>query len=134
MTVPAEIVIKAIDTAPYNMGVNGADWLASPGNIAIAYDDGGVVTFDLESWNTYQAHFLLTAHGRQAVMQVEEAFSTMFTQHGAELIFGLVPDDRRDVKLVARWAGAKSVGKRATPHGVCELFVLSNLMFFKRAN
>lgn len=131
---PAEIVIRAIERAPYNQGLKGADWLASDGNIAVTFDDSGVVLFDCEGWNRYQAHFLLAARGREAIEQVREAFRQMFEQHGAQLIFGLVPDFRRDVKMVARWAGAKSAGKRNTPDGVCELFVLSNLMFFKRAN
>lgn len=134
MSLSAETVIEAIRNAPYNMGVDGADWLASAGNVAIAFEDGGVVLFDHEADNTYQAHFLLRAHGREAIEQVRKAFRTMFEQHAAELIFGLVPDWRRDVKLVARWAGARSVGKRNTPEAVCELFVLSNLMFFKRTN
>lgn len=134
MGTSAQTVIEAINAAPYNMGVSGADWLASPDNIAIAFDDGGVVLFECEGFNQYQAHFLLAAHGREAIGQVREAFRTMFEQHGATLLFGLVPDHRRDVKLVARWAGAKSAGKRATSNGLCELLVLSNLMFFKRAN
>lgn len=134
MSTPAEIVIQAIEQAPYNMGLAGADWLASEGNTPITFDDGGVVLFDFEGGNTYQAHFLLVARGRAAVDQVRSAFRTMFEQHDAELIFGLVPDLRRDVKLVARWAGAKSAGKRNTSYGPCELFVLSNLMFFKRTH
>ena len=134
MNLPAETVIRAIDQAPYNMGVSGADWLASQGNIAITFDDGGVVLFDHESRRKYQGHFLLNAHGRRAIDQVKQAFASMFEQHGAELLFGLIPDFRRDVKMVARWAGAKAVGKRQTPYGDCELFVLSNLMYFKKAS
>lgn len=134
MRTPTETVIQAIERAPYNMGLAGADWLASEGNVPITFDDGGVVLFDFEDRGTYQAHFLLSTHGRRAIDQVRSAFRTMFEQHDAELIFGLVPAQRRDVKLVARWAGAKSVGPRNTPEGPCDLFVLSNLMFFKRTN
>ena len=56
----------------------------------------------------------------------------MFDIHGADLIFGLVPDFRRDVKLLARWVGMKSAGIRMTDEGPCELFVLSAPM--KRVN
>ncbi|MBA4174702.1 MAG: hypothetical protein C0511_19130 [Hyphomicrobium sp.] len=129
-----QAVIEAIARAPYNMGVSGAAWLASKGNVPIVFADGGVVLFECEGLNHYQAHFLLTAHGRKAIEQVRDAFRQMFEQHRAQLIFGLVPTQRRDVKMVARWAGAKSVGNRETPHGRCELFVLSSLMFFKGAN
>jgi hypothetical protein len=134
MNLYSETVIRAIEKAPYNMGLTGAAWLASEGNKAVTFDDCGVVLFDHEGGHEYQAHFLLNTHGRQAVEQAKCAFRIMFTQHRAELIFGLVPDFRRDVKMVARWAGAKSVGKRKTAYGDCELFVLSNLMFFKKAD
>ncbi|MBA4165821.1 MAG: hypothetical protein C0510_14565 [Erythrobacter sp.] len=116
------------------MGVSGAAWLASEGNVPIVFDDGGVVLFECEGWNRYQVHLLLAARGREAIAQVRDAFRQMFEQHGAQLVFGLIPTQRRDVKMVARWAGAKSAGNRDTPHGRCELFVLSNLMFFKGAN
>lgn len=129
-----QTVIEAIARAPYNMGVSGAAWLASEGNVPIVFDDGGVVLFECEGPNHYQVHLLLVARGREAIAQVRDAFRQMFKQHGAQLVFGLIPACRRDVKMVARWAGAKSAGNRDTPHGRCELFVLSNLMFFKGAN
>jgi hypothetical protein len=53
----------------------------------------------------------------------------MFEDHGATLIIGLVPDHRRDVKLLSRWIGGKSAGMRATSNGPCELFVLSDDMW-----
>ena len=134
MPVPAEIITQAIEQAPYNMGLTGAAWLASEGNVPVTFDDGGVILFDYEGETTYQGHFLLQSHGRKAVDQVKQAFAQMFNQHGAHLLFGLIPDERRDVKLVARWAGARSVGKRVTPYGPCEMFVLSNLMFFRKVN
>lgn len=131
MPLPASQIIEAIETAPYNCGVSGAAWMASLGNISFDFDDGSVILFDWEGGKEYQVHFLMKSRGRKAIGQVREAFRTMFTQHGAELIFGLVPDRRRDVKLMARWVGGKSAGRRMTPNGLCELFVLSNIMYFK---
>lgn len=97
----------------------------------MTFDNGDIALFDHEGDKNYQVHFLFESRGRKAIEHAREAFRIMFTQHGAELIFGLVPDFRRDVKLLARWAGGKFAGKRQTPEGVCELYVLSNLMFFK---
>lgn len=131
MVVPAEKVVEAIDKAPLNRGLSGAAWLASQGNIPITFENGDIALFDHEGGKDYQVHFLFNSRGREAIKHARESFRIMFTQHDAELIFGLVPDFRRDVKLLARWAGGKFAGKRATSEGVCELYVLSNLMFFK---
>lgn len=126
-----EAIINAIDTAPLNRGLRGVDWLATPGNVPITFDNGNVALFDWEGGKDYQVHFLFQSRGKEAITNAKEAFRQMFVEHGAELIFGLVPDFRRDVKLLARWIGGKFAGKRQTVDGPCELYVLSNLMYFK---
>jgi hypothetical protein len=123
------LVIQAIDQAPLNRGLSGAAWLASPGNVPIIFDNGDIALFDDAGDGSYEVHFLFESRGRTAINHARESFRRMFIDHGASLIFGMVPDFRRDVKLLARWAGGKSVGKRATVNGLCELFVLSNAMW-----
>lgn len=124
-----QIITQAIDTAPLNRGLKGAAWLASPGNIAVTFDNNDIALFDDEGDDTYQVHFLFQSRGRKAIEHARESFRRMFVDHGCKLIFGLVPrtpeHDRRDVALLARWAGGRSVGMRDTPEGPCELFVLS---------
>lgn len=122
---PDHIIAAAIDTAPLNRGLKGADWLAQPGNIPVTFANGDVVLFDDEGDGVYQIHVLFVSRGRVAIELAREAIRRMFTEHGANLIFGLVPDFRRDVKLLARWTGMRSAGVRWTPEGSCELFVLS---------
>jgi hypothetical protein len=129
MTLPDETIAEAIDTAELNRGVSGADWLASEGNIPVTFDNGDIALFEHEGDADYQVHFLFVGRGRKAIDHARESFRIMFTEHGAKLIFGLVPDFRRDVKLLARWAGGKCAGQRMTPEGPCELFVLSNSMW-----
>lgn len=126
-----ELIIHAIDTAPLNRGLRGADWLASAGNVPVTFENGDVILFDHESDAVYQIHLLLRSSGRQAIQRIKEASRQMFVNHGAEVIFGLVPDFRRDVKLIGRWAGYKFAGKRKTRDGLCELYVLSRTAFFK---
>lgn len=123
------LIIQAIDQAPLNRGLSGAAWLASPGNIPIIFDNGDIALFDDAGDGSYEVHFLFESRGRTAIKHARESFRRMFINHGASLIFGMVPDHRRDVKLLARWAGGKSVGKRVTPNGLCELFVLSDIMW-----
>lgn len=128
MVLSRQLVAQAIDTAPYNCGLKGDDWLAFDGNVAITFDNGDVVLFDDEADGVYQIHVLFKSRGREAILHVKQACATVFAEHGATTIFGLVPDFRRDVKLLARWTGFKSAGVRATDEGPCELFVLSNAM------
>lgn len=126
-----KIIAEAIDTAPLNRGLKGADWLARPGNVPIVFDNGDVALFDHEGGDTYQVHFLFKSRGRKAIEHARESFRRMFVDHGCGLIFGMVPDFRRDVKMLARWAGGRSVGIRyasegpGLPDAKFELFVLS---------
>lgn len=129
MALSAQSIIAAIDQAPLNRGLRGDDWLASKGNIPVTFDNGDIALFDDEGDGTYQVHFLFVSRGREAIAHARESFKILFTQHNANLIFGLVPDFRRDVKMLARWAGGKSRGIRNTPEGLCELFVLSKFMW-----
>lgn len=128
-SLPQHIIAQAIDTAPLNRGLKGADWVAHPGNIAITFDNGDIVLFDDELEGTYQVHFLFQSRGRKAIEHARESFRRMFVDHKANLIFGLVPDFRRDVKMMARWTGGRSAGMRQTVDGPCELFVLSKFLW-----
>lgn len=130
MTFEAAIV-AAIDASPLNRGLRGSDWLAHEGNVPIVMG-ADVALFDDEGDSIYQVHFLFASRGRAAVASARESFRQMFENYGASLIFGLVPDFRRDVKLLARWAGGKSIRMRETAEGLCELFVLSKEMWSKQ--
>lgn len=129
MTSTFETVAAAIDQAPLNRGLRGADWLASEGNVPVTFPNGDIALFDDEGDGDYQVHFLFVSRGREAINHARKSFQVMFAEYGAKLIFGLVPDFRRDVKLLARWAGGKSAGMRSTAEGPCELFILSNSMW-----
>ena len=122
-------IISAIETSPLNRGLRGADWLASTGNIPVTFENGDIVLFDDEGDGDYEIHVLFKSRGREAIDHVRSALKTMFDEHGAIVIFGMVPVTRRDVKLLARWTGFKSAGTRWTPDGSCELFVLSKSMW-----
>lgn len=129
MALPNHLIARAIDTAPLNRGLKGADWLAHPGNIAITSDKGDVTLFDYEGDDIYEIHVLYVSRGREAINQASKAIRTLFEEHGASLIYALVPAIRPDVKMLARWAGMRSAGLRSTPYGTCELFVLSKFQW-----
>lgn len=123
-----DLIISAIDASPLNCGLSGADWLDREGNVPVVIDED-VALFDDEGDSVYQIHVLFKSRGKGAVASAKESFRRMFEDYGADVIFGMVPDFRDDVKLLARWAGMKYVGKRETPEGQCELFVLSKEMW-----
>jgi len=123
-----QAIITAIDASPLNRGLSGSDWLANGANVPVVMGED-IALFDYEGDSNYQVHFLFVSRGKAAVAAAKESFRQMFENYGAELIFGLVPDFRRDVKMLARWAGGKMVGVRETPYGPCELFVLSKEMW-----
>lgn len=117
-------IIGAINSSPLNRGLNGADWVADPRNVAVIEDERDIVLFDYEGPGIFQIHVLFSSsRGRGAVERIKRALRGMIRDHRAEVIFGLVPDHRRDVKMMARWVGMKSHGERANDCGVCELFI-----------
>lgn len=123
-------IINAINNSPLNRGLDGCAWLSTPGNVAITID-GDVTLFDDEGDKIYQVHVLFQSRGRTAINHAKEAFRRMFDDHEAKMIFAMVPDFRREVKLLARWVGCKSAGLRQTSEGLCELFVMSSIMWKK---
>lgn len=120
-------ITQAIDQAPFNRGLTGADWLSTPGNVPVVLGNGDIALFDNEGDGIYEMHVLFRSRGKEAIASARKALKIIFTRHRASLIFAMVPDCRRDVKLLARWAGLKSRGLRYTVHGFCELFVISNI-------
>lgn len=125
MNSPLQIVAKAIDRSPFNMGVSGDDWLASDLNVPVVFENGDVALFENEGDGTFEAHFLFVSRGRAAIENVKMAFRTMFEKQGAVVIFGLIPKANRKMKLVARWAGAKSRGERYIDGEFVELFTIT---------
>jgi hypothetical protein len=124
-------VISAIDASPLNRGLSGAEWIANAGNIPVMIGDD-IALFDDEGDRTFQVHFLFQSRGKAAVASAKDAFRQMFEIYTADLIFGLVPEFRRDVKMLARLVGGKSAGLRQTDEGLCELFVLSKEMWSEK--
>jgi hypothetical protein len=118
-------IAHAIDTSPLNRGRIGAEWLASPGNIPITFDNGDIALFDDEGDRVFQVHFLFNSRGKEAIANAREAFRAMFEEHGADTLFGLTPVSLHHARLFNRWIGGVFVGVRETPAGPCALYVLS---------
>jgi hypothetical protein len=135
MALPNHLIAEAIDTAPLNRGLVGADWLARKENVPVTFDNGDIALFDYEGDDVYQVHFLFQSRGRKAIDHARESFKTMFMEHGAALIMGLTPVAMRHARIFNRWIGGHSAGTRWAPEGPglpdveFELFVLSKFQW-----
>jgi hypothetical protein len=126
------VIIQAINGAELNRGLDGETWLNTPGNVPIVMghpDAPDIALFDDAGDSVYEVHFLFHSRGRAAIDAARESFRRLFEDYGADLIMGMVPEIRPDVKLLARWIGGKLVGQRDTVNGPCQLFVLSKEMW-----
>lgn len=124
----SDAVIKAINESPLNRGLSGADWVLHSGNIAIERGKD-IILFDAEGDQIFQIHILLQSRGAKACRVIRSAFNSMFSDHDADTIFGMVPAIRPDVKKIAERVGMKFAGKRQTEFGECDLYVLSREMW-----
>lgn len=122
-------VAQLIDESPMNRGMDGALWMKRPGNIVIANDDGDVILFEQAAPGVYEFHWLrMQTKGRKAISISLDAIDEVFGWIGNGIMFGLVPVDRRDSKMMARWIGAKFVGTVSTEDGPCEMFIMTKEM------
>lgn len=122
-------ICALIDQSPMNRGMDGAAWLSDPRNIVQVTPSGNVMMF---GWapGSFEFHWLQTnTKGRKAIDETKQSFADVFAATGCAFIYGLVPVDRRDSALMARWIGAKSVAIVETPHGKCEMFIVVNREF-----
>ena len=121
-------IARLIDASPMNRGMVGASWLAIPGNIALSSEYGDVVLFERVAAGVYEFHWLCVSSGqgvRSVVDWTLSCIDQVFEDSGCQLMFGLVPDDRRDSRMMARFIGSKFVGKVPTDHGICQMFIMT---------
>ena len=81
-----------------NLDVDGDQWLATPGNVAIVLPNDDIACSMMTRTRRrvlYQGHLLFKSRGREAIESAKECFRRMFCDHGAEVIYGLIPRDRR---------------------------------------
>lgn len=118
------IIATAIDRSPLNRGLRGADWVADPDSIAHV-EGADVVLFDRDSDGIFEIHVLLAARGKAAVECVGRALDMIFKDQGAQLVFGMVPAQRRDVMMMARWCGLQFIKSLIYRGDAVELFELT---------
>lgn len=122
---PSEISVL-IDESPMNRGASGMAWLKTPGNIAFSDEVGNVLLFEKRADHMFEFHWLTTvSKPRRIINFTKFAAREMYDLPGTALLYGLVPADRRDSNIMARWIGAQSLGQVSTDLGLCEMFILT---------
>lgn len=118
-------IIEAINTSPYNRGLDGLAWLQADTSRPIVFKNGDVMLFNDCGDQIFDVHFLFDkARGRAALDQAKVGFGSMF-QQGARLLFGHTPLENRKARIFNRLLGCKSVGLVETEFGKCEKFVMT---------
>lgn len=100
-----------IDNSPMNRGLIGSQWLSNPDNIPLVAN-GNAMLFEKQAPGVYEFHWLHSAtKGRPLIRDTREAMRTIFVVAQAALIFGYIPVAHRASQLMARWIGARPLGK-----------------------
>ena len=101
-------------------------WLKTPGNIAFSDEVGNVLLFEKQGDHMYEFHWLKTvSKPRRIINFTRFAAREMYDLPDTGLLYGMVPAERVDSKIMARWLGSKSLGQVATDLGLCEMFILT---------
>ena len=119
-----------IDDSLMNRGVSGASWIANPNNQALAINET-VVLFERTAPHASEFHWLKASKNvRATIRDTREALRIYFEANpSTTVLFGLVPADRRDSLLMARWIGSVPGKIFDTPDGPCQGFVMTRRHF-----
>lgn len=118
-----------INQSPMNRGMDGAAWLATKGNVAYVSESDDIVLFDRVTDGVFEFHWLRCKGSAKETRDFTLwAIDQMYSDHGAQLLFGQVPKARRDSQMMARIIGAKCLGDTVTPHGLCTIFIMTREM------
>lgn len=125
----AQHISVLIDESPMNRGVKGADWLSDPDNQAVIEGET-VVLFERHGVRS-EFHWLKASKNvRATIRDTREAIRRYFADNPATVyLYGLVPTDRRDSLLMARWIGSAPAEIFDTPDGPCQGFVMTRRHF-----
>lgn len=118
------------DIHPWVSGSQRVDvaHLDVPGALLVGDRDGAVFfkpTRDVPSY--FEMHYLFTqaVRGKQALALIRQACTTVFTDHGAEVICGAVPREHRASRVMSRALGARPLGPHTDSLGrACIFYVL----------
>lgn len=99
-----------------------------PRMVLLGDETGAVLFRPVEATSPiYEMHYLFTkaVRGQAALHRVREAFTVMFTDHGATAICGAVPREHRASRVMSRALGGRPIGSHTDFFGrPCIIYML----------
>lgn len=123
-TTNVELVEAALDQVKDDLkGLPVRDWLADPENIALVNEEGDVGLLEKRGPGVYCPHIFCFSRGKEAV-KASKAFLTEAFEHGAKILIGFTPLDKKGAVWLVRHLGLTVVGTEdidGRPHMVTTL-------------
>jgi hypothetical protein len=124
---PLARLLERADIAPLVDGFDPAAWLADRSNVALIEGDS-IALFERTRGDLYEAHWVFTARGAEALAIARLAMNAMFDMFGAAAIWGKTPMHCRAARLFNRMLGCRSHGVLETVRGPHELFIMEQTL------
>ena len=127
--------IKINKAVEHFLGPNDIDiieWLADSTNIVFENSQGDLALFEygLPTKAVYSGHYYFNSRGRQAIKAGKEFLDELFNScYNINIVMGMVPIERREVKWITRQLGFKSYGPEEARGKQYELFILTKREF-----
>ena len=115
-----------------NNHIDPVEWLSDPANIVLENDLGDLAIFEygLPTRRVYSGHYFFRSRGRQAIQSAKGFLDEIFNScYNINVLMGMVPDERREVKWLTRQLGFKSYGPEEARGNKYELFILTKKEF-----
>lgn len=112
--------------------VDVVEWLSDPANIVLENLKGDLAIFEygLPTKKIYAGHYYFNSRGRKAIDSGKELLDEFFNScYNTNVLIGMVPIQRKDVKWITRKLGFKSYGIEEARGNQYELFIQTKKEF-----
>lgn len=119
-----DAIILDCDTPCYD-DFNVRSWLSDQYNVALTNGTDFALFEWVPSTRSFIGHYMFASRGKEAFVAARQFLMVMFAVYGADLILGIVPEDRRDVSIFTRKLGFTFEGTSDTLVGKSNIFTMS---------
>lgn len=126
-------VSKAIETfLGKDNAIDPIEWVSNQDNITLENDNGDLAVFEygLIQSKIYCAHYYFKSRGRLAITVGKDFLDELFnTCYNVNILIGMAPLERKDVRWMTRQLGLKSYGFEEIHGNHYELFIITKKEF-----
>lgn len=119
--------------APGFDGVTLPGFIENPNNVFLGDENGAAIfAMRFDEPGVYEGHYLLVPGRADNVERCRDFLRTMFTEHGAQAIWGFVSSENRAARALSRALGFAPRGYSTSPSGrSCVNYVLERTRWEK---